>query len=169
MLKMTGSDGVREAEPDLISKLPWGLRRYFALLVVTTLLGVALVLALAPGRSDQTYEATALVLATELEIDPPRLPPTVDAVFRSGSVAEAVASELPDAGPARSLVPAVIDVEPLTETIAVRVIGRSSQPSTAADLANIAAFSLVSELNRLGPGVGRFVLHDRARPPLLSR
>lgn len=140
---MTASDVVRDAQPEAMSKLPWGLRRYSAVLVVLILAAVALSLAQPLRRSDPTYEAGALVLATQLEIDPPQLPTTVDAIFRGGSIAEAVASQLPDAGPAQDLVPETIDVEPLSDTIAVRVIGRSSQPSAAADLANIAAFSLV--------------------------
>lgn len=165
---MTGSDVVTAAEPQAMSKLPWGLRQYSAVLVVLILAAVALSLAQPSLQSNQTYEAAALVLATELEMDPPQLPATVDAIFRGGSIAEAVASQLPAVGPAGDLVPETIDVEPLTDTIAVRVIGRSSQPAAAAELANVAAFSLVSELNRLGPGVGHFVLSDRARPPLPS-
>src|SRR5687768_14355300 len=104
---MTGSDSVREAEPDAVAKLTWGLRRYslaLVLLVLLAVIGSVVVQRSGPGK---TYEASALVVATTLEINPLQLPRTVDAVFRGGSVAESVASKLAYAGPADGIVPDV--------------------------------------------------------------
>lgn len=162
---MTGADAGRVSEPDVVNRLHWGARRYFAVLVVTVLAAVALSISRPANGGDRMYEAAALVVATTLEINSLQLPRTVDAVFNAGSVAESVSSELPYAGPPNRLIPDIIRLEPLNDTIAVRVVGRSAEPSVAADLANVAALSLVAELNRLGPGVGAFALQDRARLP----
>jgi capsular polysaccharide biosynthesis protein len=163
---MSGADVARDSELDVVNRLHWGVRRYFPVLVLTVSAAVMLSLARPASGPRQTYDAAALVVATSLEIDALQLPRTVDAVFGGGSVAESVSSKLPEVGPADLLIPDVIRVEPLNDTVVVRVIGRSRQPSTAANLANEAAMSLVAELNELGPGVGEFVVQDAARLPL---
>lgn len=163
---MTGSDSVRETEPDAVAKLTWGFRRYLVPLVMLVLMAVALSLVVQSNGPGKTYEASALVVATTLEINPLQLPRTVDAVFKGGSVAESVASKLPYAGPANRIVPDVVRVEPMNDTIVVRVIGRNTEREKAAELADVAAFFLVAELNKLGPGVGQFVLQNRAQPPI---
>lgn len=156
----------KDSEPDVVTRLSWGLRRYLAVVMAAVLAAVMLSLSRPTNGPDQTYEAAALVIASSLEINPLQLPRTVEAVFTAGSVEESVASQLPDAGPAHRLIPDVVRLEALNDTIVVRVIGVSDQPWMAAVLANVAASSLVEELNRLGPGVGKFVLYERARPPL---
>lgn len=163
---MTGPEVGREAEADSIKRLSWGLRRYRAslLTLVAAVVGLSVVFQVAGPR--RTYEASALVVATTLEIDPLQLPRTVDAVFKGGSVAEAVASKLPYTAPAPRIVPDQVRLEPVNDTIVVRVIGRNREPVRAAELADVAAFFLVAELNRLGPGVGQFVLQNRAQPPV---
>jgi hypothetical protein len=159
---------VSTTEQDVASRLGWGIRRYAAIVVLAVIATVALALAgpangvLSPER---TYEASALVVARQLTIRPEQLPRAADAVFGGGSVAETVAGELPGVD-ARFLIPDRVRLEPVTDTIALRVVGRDADPDRAAEIANLTAVAFTDELNELGPGVGEFAVQDQARPPL---
>jgi capsular polysaccharide biosynthesis protein len=159
---------VSATEQDVASRLAWGLRRYAAVIAVAVLVAVALTLSgparalLTPARS---YESSALIVAQELQIKPEQLPRTADAVFNGGSVAATVAEELGDPSLANRLIPSRIRLEPLNDTIALRIVGRSTDPDGAARYANLGADAFLDELNRLGSGVGVFALQDQARPP----
>ena len=152
---------------DAFSRLWWGVKRYWPVVLLGLALGVA---AAGSGAVDKAlssaprYEATALVVASDLEINPEQLGRTADAIFTGGAVAEAVAEELDAADPA-AMIPDRVRLEPVVDTVAMRVIGADRQPDRAAELANLAAETLVDSLNDIGPGLGIFVLQDRAREP----
>ena len=147
--------------------LAWLIRRYLgltlAIILLTTGAGVAVASALA--RSSP-FEATALVIASDLQIRPEQLPRFGESVFASGTVASEVAQDLGLPEDYRTLVPDVIEVDPVAESISFLVRGRADAPVSAARLADAAAVAFVDQLNRAGAGVGTFSLQDTARPPL---
>lgn len=156
-------------EQDVASRLGWGIRKY--VLVLVAALATTLTLALtgpADGvlSPDRSYEASALVVARQLTIRPEQFPRAAEAVFTGGSVAEVVADQLGGDVDPGFVIPDLVRLEPVTDTIALRVIGRSASPARAAVIANLTADAFVMELNRLGPGVGEFAVQDQARPPL---
>lgn len=155
-------------EQDVATRLGWGLRRYAPIIAATVAIAVALTLS-GPARalfaSTPSYESSALIVAQELQIKPEQLPRTAEAVFNGGSVAAAVADELGDPSLANRLIPRRIRLEPLNDTIALRIVGRSDDPDRAARFANLGADAFLTELNRLGSGVGVFALQDQARAP----
>lgn len=155
-----------EPPGDDSSALMWGLRRY-ALPLMALILSVA-VAAVAGAqwlRSNAGYTASALVIATELQVRQEQLPRLGESVFNSGSVARDVAGTLPTADH-RTLVPDRISLDPIPETIAFHVRGHSDDPAEAARLANVAAGAFVDALNSAGAGVGVFRLQDPAFVPL---
>ena len=147
--------------------LLWLVRRYagVALLVLglTTAVGTTAAAALA-GASP--YEGTALVIATELEIEPEQLPRFGQSVFASGAVAREVVAEEGLSQDPRTLLPDVVDLDPVPESIAFMVRGRAEDPDAAAAVANAAARAFVAELNRAGPTVGTFSVHTEAVAPM---
>ena len=152
---------------DAFSRLWWGIRRFWPVLAIALVLGLTASSSSAVREGLSTtadYEATALVVASVLEIDAEHLGRTADAVFTSGDVAEEVAEELDDVA-VGEVIPSHVRLEPVVDTVALRVIGAAPDPGEAADLANVAADALVTALNDIGPGLGVFVLQDPARPP----
>lgn len=152
---------------DAFSRLWWGTRRYWPVLLIAVVFGLG---AASSGAardalsSTPDYEATALVVARALQINPEQLGRTADAVFSSGKVAQAVGEEL-GLDDTSDVVPDDVRLEPVVDTVALRVIGSDGDRQRAADLANLAANSLVFELNDIGPGLGEFVVQDPARAP----
>jgi hypothetical protein len=147
------------------------LMRHYALpallvVLLTTSLGTAAATALA-ARSP--YEATALVIARDLNIEAAALARFGESVFMSGSVAREVARTQGLSQDNRTLVPEVIDVDPVAESISFLVRGRADDPVQAAATADAAARAFVRELNRAGAGVGDFVLQDLATEPLFRQ
>lgn len=148
------------------SQVRWVVRHYgrvVAALVVAALL-VATVVTLAT-RGDARYRATALVIATGVELRPEQIPRFAESVFDSGAVAERVVRAQGLAVDPRQMVPEQIEMDPVPDSIAFDVHGFSADPQQAAALANAAALAFVAELNKAGPGVGVFALQDPARVP----
>jgi len=147
--------------------LLWLFRHYavpaLVIVLLTTGLGTAAATALA-ARSP--YEATALVIARDLQIEPEALPRFGESVFTSGSVARQVATSQGLDEDYRTLVPDVVDLDPVAESISFLVRGRSDDSAQAASIADAAAAAFVVELNRAGEGVGDFALQDVAAEPL---
>lgn len=166
---MSVAAGAMTPEQDGARRLGWGLRRYAPVVVLALFLAVLLSLA-GPANSllspDPNYEASALVVAKKLAIRPEQLPRAAEAVFQGGSIADSVATEIGEPERAGNLVPDAVRLEPVSDTIALRVIGRDRDPDRAAELANFAAAVFVMELNALGEGVGEFVIQDEARTPV---
>lgn len=145
----------------------WLIRHYapvaLAVVLLTTAAGLAVVSALARSAP---YVATALVIASDVQIRPEQLPRFGESVFASGTVAADVTRDLDLQQDYRTLVPDVIEMDPVPESISFLVHGRADGPAQAARLADAAAVAFVNQLNKAGAGVGIFVLQDTARPPL---
>lgn len=165
---MSVPSGVIAPEQDSGRRLGWGLRTYAPVTVVAVIAAVLLSLS-GPANGllspDPDYEASALVVARKLAIRPEQLPRAADALFGGGSIADAVADGIGEPERARTLIPDDVRLEPVSDTIALRVIGRDPDPDRAAELANLAAGAFVAEFNALGEGVGEFVVQDEARAP----
>jgi hypothetical protein len=139
------------------------LRHRRLVLAVLFVCGAFLVPAvlLTPGSG---VDAEALVVARQLDMDVAALPRYGEAVFDNGQVAQAVADELGVA--AVDVVPDRVSLAAEPDSLELRVGG-------PARIANTAADTFVSELNRPGVGVGQFALHMHADPlgaqePILS-
>lgn len=162
-------------EKDAFSHLWWGTKRYWFVVLVGFALGFAATGAgMLDGALSSTpkYEATALVVARELQIKPEQLGRTAEAIFTGGEIAEELVDRLADSGveaDPSTVIPERVRLEPVIDTVAIRVIGADRDPRRAAEIANFAADSLVSGLNDIGPGLGVFVAKDRARPPTTQR
>ena len=155
---------MRSTSTDAVGVLGWGMRRYGALFLACFLLG-GIVVPYLVLRYETPAEARALVLAQRLDMDLEALPRYGEAVFANGEVARAVASQFPDAGGEEDLIPERLYVLAEQDSLVLTVVGRDTDPQTAADIANVAAESYVQALNSAGPGVGLFILQSPAEPP----
>lgn len=158
--------GAQADEPGVVARLAWGLRTWWWIAVAV----LPAVLWLVVGRplldeDQERYEASSLVVAQQLAIRPEQLPRLGEAVFASGAVAEAVSEAVTGDVEPDEFVPRFVDIEPVLDTVAFRVIGRASDPEVAAGLADNAALAFVQEMNEAGPGVGFFAIQDDARVP----
>lgn len=162
-------------EKDAFSHLWWGTKRYWFVVVLGFAFGLAATGAgMLDGALSSTpkYEATALVVARELQIKPDQLGRTAEAIFTGGEIAEDLVDWLADSGveaDPSTVIPERVRLEPVTDTVAIRVIGSDRDPRRAAEIANFAADSLASALNDIGPGLGVFAAKDRARAPMTER
>lgn len=148
------------------ASLGWLARRYALLaVVVVVLVSVSGGLVAGSLARSSPYDAEALVIATELQLRPEQLPRLGESVFTSGSVARAVRDGLRLDEDFRTLVPDVIALDPVPESISFVVHGRSDDPDEAARLANAAATAFVAAMNRAGAAVGVFVVQDQAFVP----
>ena len=162
----------RAHQDDAAARMLAMLRQYLWLVVLLLTCGAAAGAASAVfGGENAHYEASALVIAKDVpsrgdaRILAEQLPRLGEAVFTSGAVADRAVADprLPYAS--AQLIPDHAVLEPLEGTIVLRVKGIADEAGLAALIANRVAAALVIELNRAGPGVGRFALQDRARPP----
>lgn len=152
---------------DALSRLGWGLARWWWVLLIVVGLVTAPLILLAPRVLPDTpsYEARALVVANELDIRAEQLPRLAETMFTGGNVADRAVDvgQLPW-GP-RDLIPEHAELEPLQDNILLIVIGRASDPQLAARTADVTAEALVEELNAVGPGLGSFSVQTAARVP----
>jgi hypothetical protein len=110
-----------------------------------------------------TYRATATVAGVDIEAPGPELSRTVVATFETSDVAESIRRSIPYGGDPRRP-PDAVTVEPILDTVLVRVHGTDADPVVAAALANAGAEALVDELGEL-EGLGTFDVTDQARVP----
>jgi hypothetical protein len=159
---------VAPSRDDAASRLWWAIKRYALLSVVIVAACTLLAAEFGPGGEAPRYRAGALVIASELEgIRPEHLPRMAAAIFTGGTVAQnAVTIGRLDIEP-HLLIPLYADLEPIAGTVLMRVVGYSTDPEEASLIANSAARALTAELNKSGPGVGRFVIQEQSRPPEL--
>ena len=149
---------------DAVGMLRWGLRRYRLVFLVCLLLGGALG-PLAALQRNVPVEAEALVVAQRLDMDLTALPRYGQAVFNNGEVTRAITAQLgSDAGYA-DVIPDRVQLVAEQDNIIFRVLGRDTDPKTAADIANTAAKTFVNTLNGPGAGVGTFTLQSPATAP----
>lgn len=156
-----------EVREDAAARLWWGIRHYAWLVVVVLVTFVVLAAKTSADFTDDTegFRATALVVATELQIKVEQLPRFASTLFEAGTVARETAARADvDVAP-DGLIPERVTVEPIEGTILVRVAAVDRDPAVAARLANAAAAVLVEQLNAPGPGVGVFEVQERAVAP----
>lgn len=162
-------DGRRPAgshEEGPFPMLKWAAAHYGWVVVLTALLGAFVAAQVPAVTGGGTYEAEAVVTARDLVIEPEQLPQTAGAIFSAGEVARtAVDLAGVDIDPV-DLIPDHVRLEPVENTVVLRVVAVDGDAATAAALANGAARGLVMELQRLGAGVGRFALHTPASVPV---
>jgi capsular polysaccharide biosynthesis protein len=147
--------------------LRWGLRRYRLLFLLCVLLGAALA-PLAALQRNTVVEAEALVVAERLDMDLAALPRYGQAVFNNGEVTRAIVAQLGDDGDYDDVIPDKVQLVAEQDSIVFRVVGRDTNPKSAADIANTAARSFIDTLNGPGTGVGTFTLQSQAMAPAAS-
>ena len=133
--------------------------------IVLLLFAAVPVLVALEARSDTagTYRATATVAGVDVETPNAGFSRTIVAAFQTSDVAEAIRESIPYGGDPRQP-PDAVTVEPILDTMLVRIHGTDGDPVVAAALANAGAEALVDELEDL-PGLGSFEVTDRARVP----
>jgi len=159
------AEAVADRHDDVTLSLWWAARRTVGLMVVVPVIGILIGLFVPMNAPDVHYRASALVVATELNsIRPEHLPRMVQAISSGNSV--------PTRALERTTLPMTpaefreqVEVETIAETVVIRVSGLADYPKPAAEIANAAAAALVGELNRMGPEVGTFAIHEVAVPP----
>jgi len=149
---------------DAVGMLRWGLRRYRLVFLVCVLLGGALG-PLAALQRNVPVEAEALVVAQRLDMDLTALPRYGQAVFNNGEVTRAVTAQLGSDAGYEDVIPDRVQLVAEQDNIIFRVLGRDTDPKTAADIANTAAKTFVNTLNGPGAGVGTFTLQSPATAP----
>ena len=149
---------------DAVGMLRWGLRRYRLVFLVCLLLGGTLG-PLAALQRNVPVEAEALVVAQRLDMDLTALPRYGQAVFNNGEVTRAITARLGSDGSYDDVIPDRVQLVAEQDSIIFRVLGRDTDPKTAADIANTAAETFVDTLNEPGAGVGTFALQSAAMAP----
>lgn len=146
------------------TQLYWGLRTY-AWLIALCIAVLGLLAPILQSSQPRAYEAEALIVAEQLGLSSEALPRYGEAVFNSGAVALAVASNPAVDSNAAELIPSRLQIETAQDSVVFRVVGQDEDPQTAAFLANTAAAAFLPELNKPGAGVGVFDLQDEAQVP----
>jgi hypothetical protein len=154
-----------ERTSDVMATWGWGLRRY-AWVVVLFVVGLGVLVPLAQSRSADVYQAQAQVGPTRKlllpNLDP--LPRFAQSVFDNGAVAREVRTLL--GLPADAVVvPGKVSLRTAQDNPVMVVIGTGSSAQQAAVVANEAAATFVTELNRYSDSVGKFGRQSDAVPP----
>ena len=153
---MTNDDSVA-------TRLWLGLKRYWYIVLIPAVLATGLAYGAAARSSDALYDATSVIVASDLKIRPEGLPRFAESVFAGGEVARGAAVGLPY--DAADLIPDRVRLEPFENTVVLEVVGTDPDPRLAARIANEVAESFVAELNEPGPTLGIFVIQSRAQVP----
>lgn len=150
---------------DNVAARLWLATRRYAVIVLASVVALTAAAVVAAREQDAgpRYEATAVVVATDLKIRIEGLPKFAEAVFSGGSVAENAARSLP-LDPV-TLMREKAEMEPFENSVVFEVRGFDNDPVTAARIANEVAEAFVDELNKAGPTLGIFAVQDTARPP----
>lgn len=147
-----------------LSRFGLACRHYWLVIVVVSAIGLLLAAwTVLRSGDDNQYEASALVIATQLEIRPEILPRVATEIFESGAVARAATSG-PDALPveASELIPDRVRLKAFENSIILALTAEDDDPAVAVMIANRVAESFAAELNALGPGVGQFRIQNQA-------
>ncbi|MBA2277209.1 MAG: hypothetical protein H0W06_05540 [Chloroflexia bacterium] len=143
----------------------WGLRRY-AWLATLFVVGLGLVLPLLLNRAADEYEAQAQIgpvgQLSLPNLDP--LPRLAETVFNNGAVADAVRQflRLPTSA---AVVPERVELVAGQDNIVFTVLARGAKPDSARRLANLAATTFTTELNKYARPVGKFAIKRLADTP----
>lgn len=153
---------------DVFGALTWGLRKY-VWLVALAVFAIGVLVPFALSRSAPVYEAEA-ILAPNQQLAIPNvdvLPKFGESVFDSGAVADSV-REAFGLTATTAVIPERVELVAEQDNVAFTIIGRSSDPVAAADLANIAASSFQLELNQTSDAVGYYIVLSKAQPPIAA-
>ena len=158
-------------DTDAASRLWWGLRRFLPAVVAAAVLGGLIGGVLAPRAQKERWVAPALVVVErlgdrgEMRSLAEQLPHYAQAVFRNGRVAERAVNvgQLPYEPD--ELVRRHVRLEPVENTLAVRVAGVADEPALAARVANSVADALVRSMNTASPELATFKVQSRASAP----
>jgi hypothetical protein len=145
-------------QPIGTAALRWSLRRLWPVALCLLLIGVLAGFTASQVRNDGKYQATALVVARQLTLKQEQLPRLGEAIFASGAVARRVAADQGLRRSPESMIPGVIDLNPLTDTVVFQVFGYGSTRGQSVRIANSAADAFVKELNKPGPFIGSFAV-----------
>jgi hypothetical protein len=99
------------------------------------------------------YHAEAVVVATNTTLPTDNFDNVSRAVFQTDTVLQPVIDALHLTGTPRTLVSrGELTIQPVSGAVAVRIVGRNSDPSVARDLANTGATSFIDEASKKGLG-----------------
>lgn len=140
-------------------------RWWLVLLATAVGAGAGLYLAESADRDGPVYESRALVVATRWEQRIEGLARLVETVLQTNDFREQIRQADNEAFPRATTFGDEITVVPVEDTVAVWLEATASDPEVSERRANVAAETLVSELNRLGEDIGTFSVQDRARAP----
>ena len=152
---------------DVFGALTWGLRKY-AWVVLLPVLAIGVLVPLAFSQASPVYEAEALV-APNKQVAAPSvdvLPRFGESAFSSddGVVADSV-REAFGMPPTTVVIPRQVELVTEQDNVAMTVIGRSSDPEDAAELANVAAASFQLQLNQASDAVAYYIVMEKAEAP----
>ncbi len=159
---------VTRPSSDAFSTFGWGLRHY-AWVVVSAMAALGFLVPYALNATTPVrYEAAAQVgPAGELKLQNlDALPRLGESVFRNGAVAEAVRESfdppLPDTDP---VIPDRANLVAPQDNVVFTVTGQGSSATEAKYVADVAAGTMVQELNKYDGAVGSFALQRSATIP----
>lgn len=166
-----------ELGTDAASRLWWAVRRYLLLLILLPVLGGIAGAVVGSAASDE-YEASALIVATPSNEGDTRsiveqLPNFAFAVFANGQVAERAVGLLVAQGAVSpdwlqrpdELIEDYVELEPIEQSLAIRVKGLGGDARLAAQAANRVAMALVAEMNSALAEVATFKVQELASVP----
>lgn len=151
---------------DTASRLWWGIRRYFLILLITVPAGAAIFVSAGASGFGRSYEAEALVVVSKPVLTLTAYARFVEAVFAGGGVARRAVEDGKLPLDPSNVIPDHAELQPVEETIAFRVVGLHTNRRLAAQIATEVANALVAELNEISPdNVGVFAVQDTASVP----
>ena len=142
----------------------WARRNRLLLVAWTVIVAVAIPIALLSRDNKAVADREALVIARQLDMSLTALPRYGETLFDNGQVAEAVSQKFREGVAFEDIVPNQVSLAVDPASIVLRVVGHDPDPTMAADIANTAAATFVTELNAPGAGVGSFVVLSQAEP-----
>lgn len=152
------------ATPDSVATRLWlGMQRYALLLIGPIVVFTAIGYIAGNDPAAGKYEASAVVVATDLKLRPEGLPRFAEAVFSGGEVARAASATLPYGG--TDLIPKRVVLEPFENTVVLEVVATDADAELAMEMANEVAEAFVAELNQAGPTLGIFAIQSNAQVP----
>lgn len=150
-------------------RLVWRYVSRWWWMIALAVLGGAAIGLLAAARTPDLYEARTIVFASQTSIPAEDFENLGISAFTTDAVIEPVIDELGlDASVQELLGSGQLEAEPITDTAAVRVIGRASDAQLAGDLANTAAESFANTATFNGMGnfsqLGNATVPDTPNP-----
>jgi len=146
---------------DVFATLVWGLRR-FALLLLVMVLALGVLVPVALAQRAEVYQATAQVGPDSKLVLPNTnpLPRFAESVFNNGAVEQRVRALLQQ--PSGNVIPSRVRLVAAQDNVVLDVVASAPTAKLAIDLANEAAVTFNSELNKYEGSVAVFTLQHSA-------